>query len=1229
MHQTGFEVAAFDNPFHRATVVREFPEGLSVDQIIKEAEIDTRMYLHLQVTITLGSRSSVVPMSAWSKVRPKRGCHVQIAPVLHGAVLAPLLTTIITAAAPTIAGALFPALAAGSLGLALATAAVSVVGTLLVRAIIPPPQQNRAGSATQDDPVFTLTGASNDAKAYEVYPTVLGRHIMFPVKTAAGYTETVGDSIYLRERMTFGYGPVSLSDMKIGTTAITDFEDVEIEFLNVDEARTLAAMPELAGDNITVVGWRQGSEAMTLYPDDIAEDNYSVLLEADQSVVRQTRALTRSAHVDISFQGLVRFNDKGGKDNRTVQARIEYRAVGDSDWTVYETKSCVENTTAYVRFTSVIDFPTEGTYDIRVTRLTANTDDGKIRDKANLTAIRSIQSGQLPSHPEIAEIAVRLKASNELNGQIQNLNAVVQQLAPVWDGTSWSQPQPVRHPAWIYARALMGAQLRDAVADTRLDLPALKAWADEEPHWTCDLIIDQATRLAEVLDLICATGRAKRGLSDLKYSVIRDGGAGGIVQHFTPRTSWGFTGRKFLDREIHAFRVRVVSERKDWAIDEVLVYADGYDASNATEIETLSLPGIVLDADGDDQGNAYRLARYHLAVAKLRPEEFYFYSDLDHIPCQMGDKVRIVHDVPLFGVGSGRVKSASETQIIIDEWHHVAESDGPYRLRVRKSDGDEIVVNADHVSEGVWDLAATITDIPEPDDLVMVEEIAAQPVDILITGIQHLDELKARITAVPAAPDVLTADTGTIPDYDPQITRNSVTKLDDPTMVRVFSGAAAADGSRVRIGVEVANPSYRNILANYHQIRYRLSGLQNWTQPAENRSGTIFFTDELVEGGEYEIEVRAVTNNGQFSNWTAVTGTTYATLTYDVPFDVEDFEVAVLNGYATFTWRSVDPNPYRFHIKFSENETRWENAVDVNNSIDGRSFSVPAVNGNYLIKAVSQTGQRSINPKMVTVTSANIQSYDVVLPVNIDAPFNGQASGSVAIIGDELVFSNGGDLHTAADWFEIDDIFTEGNSTTTGYYTLEDDFDLGEVATVRLSSRVNIAAKGVSPMIHNITDFFDISNIFGDIPDDWIVRIEEQHTSDNPDDAGATWTNWGPITFGNYTTRAFRFRLFFQSGEDALSIFVTSASVSIDVPERFEFGRDVDCPTGGVTVNFGDEFYSVPSLVIDGQDLPSGAVLVRTVTTSGFTISYVDAVGTPISASFDWHAVGFGRRGAG
>lgn len=869
------EIISFEKPFGARPIYATMPQGSSISDIIKNCGHPLEIHPHLHVTITMGRKSSVVPITQWRHVRPRAGAHVHVAPIAAGPALGALLTSVITAAAPSIATAL--GFTAGTFSFSLAVAGISIVGTLLVRALIPPPSQRQR---TEDDPVFNITGQSNTATPYEPYPTILGRRLMFPKKTARGYTEGVDDFIYLRERMTFGYGPVALEELRIGTTPITDFDDVEIEFLNVDETLTLTNIPALAP---MVRAWRQGTETMTLYPGDVTEDSYSVALAPSTAVSRQTLDNTKTAQVDISFNGLVRFDNKNRRLPTTpVSFDIEYREVGTTPWVFHETKVCDGATTTFIRFTSNIELPSVGRYEIRVTRTTPEYPGGTLKkDDATLSAIRSIQEGDLPSHADIAEIVLRIKATDQLNGQVDQLNAVVQQLGVTWDGTSLSAPQPIRHPAWCYINALMGPQMRSPVDPVRIALDGFKAWADEEPHWTCDLELTGKRRLAEVLDMIAATGRARRGMTDMKYSVIRDGGAGGVVQHFTPRNSWGFKGRKYLDRELHALRLRVVSESRDWQDDEIIVYADGYNAGNATEIEPMELPGVVI-SDGN-QGNAYRIGRYHIAVAQLRSEEFSFMSDLDHLVCQMGDKVSLVHDVPLFGVGSGRVISiAGDRQsFVIDEELEVS-GGTDYRIRFRSGLNIQQTVMATFAS-GTWTLVSGTVPLGiDVGDLTMVETMTTETVEVLITKINHEDELKAKITCLPAAPDVLTAADGTIPTYDPLITPVVAFGPPVPVVQNIRSGfdTAFVEADRSlspRIGVQVAPASDETIGTTYLRLRWRRQGTQPWTVGDRMPYRAEVLTDRLEDFLTYDVEVIAEDavgrNRGWISAGTAVSST--------------------------------------------------------------------------------------------------------------------------------------------------------------------------------------------------------------------------------------------------------------------------------------------------------------------------------------------------------------------
>ena len=151
-----FDVATYQPPFRGKPVTGQRPEGATVADIVRDAGIEPRFLMDVQVVISRGVNLSVVPMDAWGRVRPRAGSHVLVTPKIHGAALGVILSAVLPTAATFVAGSLF---AAGTVGFALTVAAVTIVGALAVNALIPPPA--RPEQVKQDDPKFSITGASN------------------------------------------------------------------------------------------------------------------------------------------------------------------------------------------------------------------------------------------------------------------------------------------------------------------------------------------------------------------------------------------------------------------------------------------------------------------------------------------------------------------------------------------------------------------------------------------------------------------------------------------------------------------------------------------------------------------------------------------------------------------------------------------------------------------------------------------------------------------------------------------------------------------------------------------------------------------------------------------------------------------------------------------------------------------------------------------------------------
>ena len=230
-----------------------------------------------------------------------------------------------------------------------------------------------------------------------------------------------------------------------------------------------------------------------------------------------------------------------------------------------------------------------------------------------------------------------------------------------------------------------------------------------------------------------------------KYSVIQDKPRTSITQHFTPHNSWGFEGSKALPKLPHAFRVTFINEEKGFQPDEYIVYNDGYNAGNATLFEGMSLPGVTKPA------LVHKHARFHLAQIKLRPETYVINTDLEHLVCNRGDLVKVVHDVPMFGIASSRVgNKLSSTQLQLDE-DLPMQAGKQYTIRIRNNDGGSIVRTVQSKSsDGYYNIIDLTTPLGVNEglanNLVLFGEMNQESADLIVLGIETNANLTARLT---------------------------------------------------------------------------------------------------------------------------------------------------------------------------------------------------------------------------------------------------------------------------------------------------------------------------------------------------------------------------------------------------------------------------------------------------------------------------------------------------
>src|SRR5262245_11460993 len=222
--------------------------GLTIAEIVERT---TNVGPYFVVLFGDHSPEMVIPRDRWHLVRPKPGTTLVLKASLHGKGVVRTVALIGVAVAALLAPYIIPALlpagftlfglsaaATGALVGAAASMAIAVGGTLLVNALIPLPkpkvqQQVDDGSLNFNrETVYSIAGATNQARPFGAVPVVLGRHRIYPPYAASPYTELIGNDQYLRVVFCVGYGPLDITDLKIGETPLASFAGVTVEVRN-------------------------------------------------------------------------------------------------------------------------------------------------------------------------------------------------------------------------------------------------------------------------------------------------------------------------------------------------------------------------------------------------------------------------------------------------------------------------------------------------------------------------------------------------------------------------------------------------------------------------------------------------------------------------------------------------------------------------------------------------------------------------------------------------------------------------------------------------------------------------------------------------------------------------------------------------------------------------------------------------------------------------------------
>ncbi|WP_121064746.1 TipJ family phage tail tip protein [Chachezhania antarctica] len=891
----------------RDRIVLDLPAGQTLAEILDVTVpgLSEEERGRCRIALVTERGSEVVAEAYWHRVRPQPGVRVVIRFVPGGNNLRSVLTIVVAIAA--VAAGQYYALAlgfqAGTTGFALASAGISlgvtVVGQLLINALIPPVVPTTPESR-QAENRYSISSIRNRADPNGAVPVILGQIRFAPPFAALSYSEIVGDWQYLRSAFNLGEGQLSLSDLRIGETSLSEFSDVDLETRDgLDTDLPVSLYPrQVAEERVSIELVRP-----------LARNDLGEVIAEDPSVatpvVRTTGADADGASVLLAFpSGLVRFDGDGVAQTEEVSILVEHRLAEAGSWTEVETLTIrAAKLESFYRQHSWT-FPSRGRWQVRLTMLTDENTDSNRQRRCSWAALQTLR----PEYPlnygrPLSLIATRIRATHQLSGALDNLTALAGRICLDYDhGTGTWVERVTSNPAALFRFVLQTEGNPKAVSDAGLDMDQIEDW-----HDFCRLndlkydraLIEVSTTLRDVLIEIAAAGRATPRHDGVKWGVTIDRAHELVVDHVSPRNSWDFKCQRAYFEPPHAFRVRFLDATNDFKEAERVVRWPDYEGE-ITLTEALELPGKT------DPAEIWIEARRRMYEAIHRPDTYQVTQAGPVRVATRGDKVVLSHDVLDKVQRAARVKSVMGSLIELDELITM-EAGEAYGIRFRVFAETTEGEDPDTIGASVVRTVATIEgearlltltgsgDMPMAGDLILFGKAASESLEAIVTRVEATEDGHSILHLVDEAPiidELLAADT--VPAWSGRVGEEIDENLLQPSAPRFVSIRSGVSGTGTEDLVDyLIEPGSGAIGAASFDVDHRLTGAPSWTQtsiPAANGGSSIegYVRDDIIE-----MRARAVSATGIEGPWGATVSLTVGAGDADIPAALDEDAIGI------------------------------------------------------------------------------------------------------------------------------------------------------------------------------------------------------------------------------------------------------------------------------------------------------------------------------------------------
>lgn len=742
-----------------------------------------------------------------------------------------------------------------------------------------------AASPVVDTPslVPSAVGFSNTEDPWGPITSIFGQDVrLFPKKGTHFYSLVEGSDVYTYGVFDLGFGPLTVSDLRIGSRPITDFgSDIAYE-----------------------IQYGQSSDtAFTIPVGDVTDTPLSVDLPYNTPEISRAGYAETKLSIEIDLpDGIwdtnIFFPDV--KEAFTIHFTVEYKEQNDVSWSVTSFTISEFSTTAIRRYFEWA-VPAAGIYDVRITKTTGDTFPTGVyltgATKATWTNLKAWGPADNPFHDVldaagsvvyISRIAIKAKGTTELQGVDGGFNLLATRLLRHWNGSTFDDAAATSNPSDIAVEVLTGQANPLPATSDEIDLDSFKSWFDYcvANSFTYRRPIDVVIAIPDLLNEIAAAGRACIENINGRWTAIVDQPTSVISQHFTQRTiiKDSFTATANLGRSPDVILAKFINPDREWQEDQIEVYDVGFDRSTARNPQTISFPGYT------DAAQVHKACRFLMATTRLQFWTYTFRVALTHLSCRFGDRVRVTHQVAFAGLGQGRV-----TQVFTDGSGNITALaiDAPQTMLAGKNygiymmpDGANEIHAQVFTNPGTSKLLTLITPIPSSStnkpvygNQVAFGELGSETRDCRITEITPAEDYTAQIACVDYDEGIFASDSDPVPQYQTHLSlqRSPVLELSVPRIIAVESGTSALipSGSRLPASSILITMISEISPVDFFEWQFKPSAA-SWSDAASHltlaTSNQIRITG-VDDGISYDVRIRNRSSNNIVSEWnTSISG---------------------------------------------------------------------------------------------------------------------------------------------------------------------------------------------------------------------------------------------------------------------------------------------------------------------------------------------------------------------